>query len=129
MRIEATRAPLCLRAPATSSTLGVDGAHHDGGTFIGKALGHRRADAAARAGHHRYLALKALMHLPISYQQTKPPSTMRSMPVTKLEARLARKTAGPTISSGVGHATHRRVALEYLDLVGHFGPPVHRRRV
>jgi hypothetical protein len=35
------------------------------------------------------------------YQQTKPPSTIRSMPVTNDAARLARKTAGPIISSGM----------------------------
>jgi hypothetical protein len=35
------------------------------------------------------------------YQQTKPPSTSRSIPVQNDEARLARKTAGPTISSTV----------------------------
>ena len=35
------------------------------------------------------------------HQQTKPPSTMRSMPVQKEAAWLERNTAGPTISSTV----------------------------
>src|SRR4051794_274705 len=34
------------------------------------------------------------------YQQTNPPSTIRSTPVQKLAASLSKKTAGPTISAG-----------------------------
>ena len=39
--------------------------------------------------------------LPYDYWAQKPPSTKRVSPVTKLEASLARKIAGPTISAGL----------------------------
>src|SRR3546814_2176251 len=64
----------------------------------GEAQRARAADAAARAGDDRDLAVQcAHVHPPL---EVLPPSMTIVCPVVKPPARLARKTAAPAISSG-----------------------------
>src|SRR3546814_13590458 len=78
----------------------------------GEAQRARAADAAARAGDDRDLAVQcAHVHPPL---EVLPPSMTIVCPVVKPPARLARKTAAPAISSGspMRRSDGRRVRSE-----------------